>query len=156
MTSTNGDTTAQARARAQELLGTLAQDQARLVPRLSFPSWLLPTLGAVAATYVAGPAILDDDGRQSSLLLGVMTAALLSWWARRQTGVLPRPLHRTSLALLVLWLVVLLAMLSTSLGLASFDLRWWVLAPAAVTVATTLWIGRRIETVERARVAHGD
>lgn len=53
---------------------------------------------------MAGPATLDDDARQSSLLLGV-------------------------------------------------DLRWWVLAPAAVTFATTLWIGRRIETIERARVA---
>lgn len=68
-------------------------------------------------------------------------------------GVLPGRLHRTSLALQALWVVVLLAMLSISLGLAALDLRWWILAPAAVIFATTLWIGRRIETIERARVA---
>lgn len=152
MNSANGDTTNQ--ARAQELLGAMAQDRARLAPRMSFPSWLLPSLGAVSAAYVAGPAILDDDARQSSLLLGVLAVALLSWWARHETGVLPGRLHRTSLALQMLWLVILLAMLSTSLGLTSLDLRWWVLAPAAVTFATTLWIGRRIETIERAGVAN--
>lgn len=150
MTASHHDTPDE--AEAQELLSEMTRDRARLSPRMRFPSWLLPALGAVSAAFAADPAIPNDEVRQFSLPIGVLVIAILIWLARREMGVQPGPMHISSRALQLLWLLVLLAMLSTSFGLASFDLRWWVLVPATVTFVTTIWVGRRIETIERGRV----
>lgn len=139
-------------AQAQELLSDLARDRARLAPRMRFPSWLLPALGAVSAAFVAEPAIPSDEVRQFSLPLGLLVVVILVWRARREMGVQPGPLHISSRALQLLWLLVLLTMLSTSFGLVSLELQWWVLIPVAVTFVTTIGIGRRIGTIERNRV----
>lgn len=136
---------------ARTLLQDLAGDRAALAGRLRAPGWLYPALGALAAVYVASPAIPADGPRRTLVLIAAVTTILLSIAYQRISGV---KLGRTGVLGVVIvaaGVATVLLFLSVSYGLALLS-PWWVIAPAAVAFGVVVALGRWLEKVHQGEV----
>lgn len=114
---------------SQQLLDVLGEDRARLRKRVGMPAWLAPTIAVFFAAWVASPAI----GEQTSsdvYLISVIGTLLAIYFATRAAGVRHGGLRGRGVGVVAVTTLIGLALYSTSLGLVSFDLRWWVVLPA--------------------------
>ncbi|GAA1120563.1 hypothetical protein [Arthrobacter flavus] len=114
---------------AAALLADVEQDRSALIERMTTPRWVPPIFGAVAAICVASPAAGDNRSGNSTLL--IIVAIIVVYLYHRATGVKLSHIGGTAWLIYAATLITCLTLLSVSLGLVSFDLYWWVLAPAA-------------------------
>lgn len=118
---------------SKEILIAIDADRTALAQRVRTPWWLAAGFGLMGATFVMSPAF---DGNTNGVIISsvVLAIALIAIYRARTgiklagSGVLPW--------LIVLGgLVIVLALFSVSLGLASFDLRWWIALPTVAAFA---------------------
>ncbi|NOJ60692.1 hypothetical protein [Arthrobacter sp. 260] len=114
---------------ATALLADVDKDRSALIHRMTAPRWAAPAFGALAALCVASPAAGDNRSGNSALL--IIVGILVVYLYQRTTGVRLASIGWTAWLIYAATLVFCLLMLSVSLGLVSFDLFWWVIAPAA-------------------------
>jgi hypothetical protein len=109
------------------------------------PAWLAPTIALLAAAYVASPAIGDRTG-SSAYLVTVGGIVLALYLAAHTAGVRHGRLRGRAYWIVGAASASGLALYSTSLGLVSLDLHWWVILPAlgaaGVGYATTRLVER--------------
>lgn len=140
---------------AARILGDLAADRATLAGRMAAPAWLYPAFGALAAAYVASPAITSTTASRVVVGLAMASTILLVAAYQRLSGVRASRVGAPARLTLVMNVVALLVLLSVSLGLASFDLRWWIALPSAASLALTVILGRVFDRQYREAVRLG-
>lgn len=115
---------------SNDILSTLDADRSALAARVRTPWWLAAGFGFIAACFVVRPAF---GGELNAVFIAcvVLAVALLSCY-RAVTGVKLGRLGAAPWLLALLGLVVVLALFSVALGLASFDLHGWIAAPTAL------------------------
>ncbi|MBP2217687.1 hypothetical protein [Arthrobacter sp. CAN_C5] len=114
---------------AAALLADVDKDRSALIDRMTTPSWAAPAFGALAAICVVSPAAGDNRSGNSALL--IIVGILVVYLYQRATGVRLARIGWAAWLIYAATLVFCLLMLSVSLGLVSFGLLWWVIAPAA-------------------------
>ena len=114
---------------ATALLADIDSDRSALIRRMSTPRWVAPALGAIAAICVATPAAGDNRSGNSTLL--IIVGLMVVYLYHRATGVKLASIGGVAWLIYAATLVCCLLLLSVSLGLVSFDLYWWVVAPTA-------------------------
>lgn len=140
---------------ARQMLDALEEDRARLSERVGMPTWLAPTIAVLTAAWVASPAIGDQTATSAYAIStgGIILAICL---AARTAGVRHGRLRGRAYWPVGAATPIGLALYSTSLGLVSFDLRWWVILPGlamagAGFTATRLVERESLATVTRVR-----
>ncbi|MCT9001660.1 hypothetical protein [Microbacterium memoriense] len=106
----------------------------------------------MAAAFVVIPAF---DGNANAVIIAsvVLTIALVAAY-RAKTGI------KLSGSGMLPWIIILggltlvLALFSVALGLASFDLHWWIAAPAVVAFAAIAALTFVFTKVARERMRH--
>ena len=140
------------RESASELLSALDNDREKLTARAITPWWIPVGFGVLGAAYVATPALPEGGPRNFVLVAAILLTMAMIGAYRRVTGV------RASVVGVRAWIVAGLAVASTwvlisvSYALVSFELYWWVIAPAvagfavlaALAVLVTSWIRERV------------
>lgn len=114
---------------AAALLADVDSDRSALIQRMNTPRWVAPAVGAIAAVCVASPAAGENQSGNSALL--IIVGILVVYLYHRATGVKLGSIGWTAWLIYAATLVTSLILLSVSLGLVSFDLYWWVIAPTA-------------------------
>ena len=139
---------------SRKILDTLEGDRARLIARVGMPAWLAPTIAGLAAVWVASPALSDQASTSvyPVSLAGVMIAIYL---AARTAGVRHGRLRGRAAWVVAAASLIGLMLHSTSLGLVSFDLHWWVVLPALATAGVGFAATRLVERESLARVNRG-
>lgn len=136
-------------AEALRTLDGLQQDRAALTRRIRPPRWYYGALALVAGAWVATPALPEQIRSVATPLLIVLYVVLVASYPRL-TGVRGAKVGWRTALLLVAALVIVLAMYSVALGLASALGAWWVVLPAVVTVAAVFGIGFATEHARKA------
>lgn len=131
------------------MLHELSADRAALADRLKAPGWLYALVAAIAAGYVATPAISSDDIRNAVVGLLIAAGILLLFIYQRLSGVRVSRTGKRGAGLLVSLVAATLFLLSTSYGLASLLSPWWVLVPVAVCFGLVLVLGRWFDRLYR-------
>jgi hypothetical protein len=116
-----------------DILRELDSDRAALATRVRTPWWLSVGFGIVAALFVVRPAA--DESASGGILPALALGVVLLWAYRRATGVRLGRLGAMPWLLTGAALVVVLALYTAALGLASFDLHGWVALPTAAAFA---------------------
>jgi hypothetical protein len=140
---------------AAALLNDLAADRALLAGRLAAPGWLYPAFGALTALYVASPAIEPDSISRPVVGLAMASTIALAWAFQRISGVRVSRAGASARLTLGVLLCAILMLLSTSFGLASFGLYWWIALPVAVSFGLTVILGRLFDRQYREKVRRG-
>jgi hypothetical protein len=135
------------------LFGALETDRATLADSLRQPAWFAPSLGILAAIYIATPALPEAVSRGFINISLVVAGILLLVGYRRTTGIKLlrfRPLETMIFAAAI---VTTLFFFSISLGLAASGLPLWIIATATAgfLTATTLAVVGAISMRERMR-----
>jgi hypothetical protein len=134
------------------LLGDLETDRAELAQRLRKARWFAPTLGALAAIYVATPALPDTINRgfvgTSLVILGV----IVTTGYQRATGVKLLRFRAFELLLFAAALLATLFFFSVSLGLAASGLPWWIVASVAASFAVATGLAHLVAASMQRRV----
>ena len=138
----------------RHVLDTLEGDRARLSARVGMPTWLAPTIAFLTAAWVASPAFSDQTATSvyPVSLAGVLLAIS---FAARTAGVRHARLRGRAVWVVVAASLVGLVLHSTSLGLVSFDLHWWVVLPALATAGVGFGATRLVERESLAKVTRG-
>lgn len=139
---------------SRQMLDVLEEDRARLSERAGMPTWLAPTIALLTAAWVASPAI-GDRTANSGYLFGLGGIVLAIYLAVCTAGVRPGRLRGRTNWIIVAATAIGLALYSTSLGLVSFDLRWWVILPALTTAGVGYIATRLVERERLAKVTRG-
>lgn len=115
---------------SKDLLAELDADRSALAERVRTPWWLAGGFGLIAACFVVRPAF---GGALNAVVLtcAFLAFALLSCY-RAVTGVKLARLGAAPWLLALAGLVVVLALFSVALGLASFDLHGWIAVPTVL------------------------
>jgi hypothetical protein len=140
---------------AAALLNELAADRALLAGRLAAPGWLYPAFGALTALYVASPAIGPASASRPVVGFAMASTIILVWAYQRTSGVKVSRAGTPARLTLGILLGATLLLLSTSLGLASFGLYWWIALPAAASFVLTVTLGRLFDRQYREKVRRG-
>jgi hypothetical protein len=134
------------------LLGDLETDRAELAQRLRKARWFAPTLGALAAIYVATPALPDTINRgfvgTSLVILGV----IVTTGYQRATGVKLLRFRAFELLLFAAALLATLFFFSVSLGLAASGLPWWIVASVVASFAVATGLAHLVAASMQRRV----
>lgn len=139
---------------AQKLLHDLAADRDALAGRIVAPGWLYPAFGVIAALYVASPAIDPESVRNVVVGLAIAFTVILSFGYQRISGVRMSRVGARGAVILGVLLCATLVLLSVSFGLASFDLQWWIMVPAAASFGLVLILGRWFDHQYREGLRH--
>jgi ribose/xylose/arabinose/galactoside ABC-type transport system permease subunit len=138
----------------RQMLDALDQDRVRLSERVGMPTWLAPTVAFLTAAWVASPVI----GNQSvtyAYPISLGGIVLVIYLAAHTAGVRHGRLRGRAYWIVGAATAIGLVLYSTSLGLVSFDLRWWVILPALATTAVGYSATRLVERESLARVTRG-
>lgn len=139
---------------SHQMLETLAQDRTRLRAQVKMPAWLAPTIGFLAATWIASPAV-GDSTANSAYLFSVGGVVLAIYLATRAAGVRYGRLNAHAYVVIGAAGATGLALYSTSLGLVSVDLRWWVILPVLAMAVVGYLATHIVERESLAKVARG-
>lgn len=132
------------------MLDALREDRAQLSKRVGMPAWLAPTIGFLTAAWVASPALGDQTATFAyPISLGGIVLAI--YLAAHTAGVRHGRLRGRAYWIVGAAIVIGLALYSTSLGLVSFDLRWWVILPVLATAGVGCAATRLVERESLAR-----
>ncbi len=133
----------------------LQDDRIELAKRLGRPVWLSPGFGAVAAAYVASPAIPDGTWRDLVLPGAVVATVALLTAYQRTTGI-----KLSSVGWRAGWyfggaVAFSLTMLSVSFGLDASGFAWWIAAPVAATFVVVAWLVGLLVAAARDHISRG-
>lgn len=140
---------------ASELLNHLAADRTALADRLGAPGWLYPAISILTTLYVASPIIESELIRRPIVGLAIGSTIALVMGYQRISGVRVTSAGTSARITLGLLLFATLVLLSTSFGLASFGLHWWIAIPAAISFALTLKLGQLFDHQYREKIRRG-
>lgn len=138
---------------ASELLGQLETDRETLAAQATTPWWIPVGFGLVGAAYVSIPSFPENGTRSFVLIAAVVASVALIGAYRRATGIRASAVGPKTWFVAALTVVTLLALISISYGLASLDLHWWMIAPAAVAAAAVGALSLLFTTSARERMA---
>lgn len=124
------------------LLDSLQSDRTGLAGRFREPTWFAPVLGAIAALFIASPAMPEFLGQGPMLTSLTVMGILLVVAHQRATGIKPSGFQFREGALFAAALIATLFFFSVSLGLAVSGLPWWIPAPTIVGFLTVAGLGR--------------
>lgn len=139
----------------QNLLRDLDADRASLAGRMAAPWWLYPAFGVIIALYVASPAIESEATRRVVVQLAMASSVVLLFVYHRISGVRVSRVGVRGAVRLGVLVCAILALLSTSFGLASFDAQWWIAIPAAVSFGLVVILGRWFDRLYRDELRRG-
>jgi uncharacterized membrane protein (DUF485 family) len=139
---------------SRQMLDVLEEDRARLSERVRMPTWLAPTIAFLTAAWVASPAI-GDQAATSAYPLSVGGIVLAIYLAAYTAGVRHGRLRGRASWIVGAASAIGLALYSTSLGLVSFELRWWVSLPALAAAGAGYATTRLVERESLASVTRG-
>lgn len=139
---------------SRRMLEALEEDRARLSERVRMPIWLAPTIAFLTAAWVASPAV-GDQAASSAYLISVGGIVLAIYLAVHTAGVRHGCLRGRAYWIVGAASAIGLALYSTSLGLVSLDLRWWVILPALAAAGTGYETTRLVERDSLASVTRG-
>lgn len=143
-----GDASAQHDPSAARLLSELDADRARLSRRVVAPRWVAPAYGALAGLQVARVWVADSVVAPFWLPTLLTVGVLIAVVYFRATGVKVSTWPVAAWVYFSYAVLVTLALSSVALGLASFDLTWWIVLPVLGTVgAVTFLVGRLVRAV---------
>ncbi len=128
---------------ARQMLDALDQDRARLGEKVGMPGWLAPVIAFLTAAWVTSPAIGDQNPTTAYLSVGGIGVAISL--AARAAGVRHGRLRGPAYWFVGAATLLGMALYSTSLGLVSFDLRWWVILPGLAMAAVGYGATRLVE-----------
>ena len=120
------------RSNAADALRNLESDRAGLVERLRAPKWFAPALGALAAVYIASPALPEALNRGFVGTPVIVVGILLVLGYQRSTGIKLLRFRVFELVLFAGAVATTLLFFSVSLGLAAGGLHGWIAASAVV------------------------
>lgn len=138
-----------------EQLARLRSDREAVAARLVRARWFAPGMGAVAAVFVASPAIPDGVGRNSVFVTCLAASiALLSVYHAR-TGVKLSRVGARAALIYAGALAAELVLLSVSYGLAGGGLVWWIAASAGAAFLLITWLVAMFIAAVGEHVSHG-
>lgn len=128
---------------ATDALNALSTDRERLAASIHVPWVLLAAFGGVGAWWVSAAAATSPGENYeppSSSWLGLVSALVIAYLIRRETGVHFRTMGARAGWAIVGIITVCLVLFSISLGLVSFGLQWAVALTSLAAFATTTWL----------------
>jgi hypothetical protein len=136
----------------ETLLENLESDRVGLVERLRQPTWLDPSLGALAAIYIATPALPKTFDHGFVVTTLIIVSILLVLGYERVTGVKLLRFHAFEGGVFAAAIIATLVFFSVSLGLEASGLPWWIIASTVVGFVVVTLLARLAASSMRERV----
>lgn len=141
---------------AQRTLASLSADRTNLAERAPQPKWLHIAVGLAMAAIVATPAFTEPGENHSLVACLAVFVITLQHVATRRSGVRRPNTTAKDVALTILLAIVLMGMLSVSLGMNASGLAlYWTALPVAITFGATIGTSMLIDRVGRERIRDG-
>lgn len=128
---------------ARSTLTQMNDDRLRMASLTVTPWWAPALIAMVVGLWVASPVTGD---RRTGYAVAVVSAALVIYLVRAQTGIRVRTAEPRQWSLGILWLLLTLVMYSSAVGLDSLDRAPWVAVPALGAAGITYaaaWVSDR-------------
>ncbi|MDN3495816.1 hypothetical protein QL996_07750 [Planococcus sp. APC 4015] len=137
---------------SKDILNELDADRTALAKRVKTPWWLAGGFGLMAVTFVISPAF---GGNANGVIISsvVMAIALIAVY-RARTGIKIAGSGTRPWLIVLSGLVIVLALFSVSLGLASLGLSWWIALPTLAAFAAVASLTFLFTRVVRERIRH--
>lgn len=138
----------------RQTLDVLEEDRVRLSHRVGMPTWLAPIVALFTAAWTASP-VIGDQTATYVYPISVAGLVLAIYLAARTAGVRHGRMSGRAYGFLGAATAIGLVLHSTSLGLVSFDLHWWVTLPAVVAALVGYTATRLVEREILTKVTRG-
>lgn len=128
---------------ARSTFTQMRDDRLRMASLTVTPWWAPALIAMVVGLWVASPVTGD---RMTGYAVAVVSAALVIYLVRAQTGIRVRTAEPRQWSLGILWLLLTLVMYSSAVGLDSLDRAPWVAVPALSAAGITYaaaWVSDR-------------
>lgn len=128
---------------ARSTFTQMRDDRLRMASLTVTPWWAPALIAMVVGLWVASPVTGD---RRTGYAVAVVSAALVIYLVRAQTGIRVRTAEPRQWSLGILWLLLTLVMYSSAVGLDSLDRAPWVAVPALSAAGITYaaaWVSDR-------------
>lgn len=135
-----------------DVVKQLQVDRQGIAQRATLPTWFHPVLAFVAVTYVIAPAMPGGREQNSGFIFAFVATIVLIYVAQKKTGIKLGDGGPKGWLIFAAMLATIITGLIVALGLVSFGLNWWVVAPASAVFVVIFALSKLYEKTVKEQI----